>query len=141
MRRRNTVRDGRRAGGLHGPDDDMRGTRAGLAGLIWLLVMGGVITQAAYDLTKGECLFKAPRLLEDAAKTFTHAPACHKCSSGPTTHNQSRSTARGVTAHSCLYEVVRCVCLRPDLPKAHSQDNVCSRTRVHVCNKPASLQE
>lgn len=42
MRRRNTVRDGRRAGGFGGPDDDMRGTRVGLAGLIWLLVMGGV---------------------------------------------------------------------------------------------------
>lgn len=41
MRRRNTVRDGRRAGGFHGPDDDMRGTRVGLAGLIWLFVMGG----------------------------------------------------------------------------------------------------
>lgn len=139
MRRRNTVRDGRRAGGFHGPDDDMRGTRVGLAGLIWLLVTGGgggVITETAHDLTKGECGFKAPRLLEDAVKTFTHERP-----HATTTHERSRSTAPGVTAHSCLYEVVRRVCLRPDLPQAYSQNNVCSRTPAHVRNKPASLRE
>lgn len=57
--------------------------------------MGGwVITETAYDLTKGECLFKAPRLLEDAAKPFTHAPACHKRSSGAAQRRSSEAGRR-----------------------------------------------
>lgn len=51
---------------------------------------GGVITETAYDLTKGECLFKAPRL----PKPFTHAPACHKRSSGAAQRRSSEAGRR-----------------------------------------------